>query len=65
MWRSISATMGAQCTLISVVGQDDAGQIIRDKLAENGIDHHLITIEDAHNNAKNGIYQRWSAIAEN
>ena len=39
-------TMGAQCTLISVVGQDDAGQIIKDKLAENGIDHHLITIED-------------------
>lgn len=39
-------TMGAQCTLISVVGQDDAGQIIKDKLAENGIDNHLITIED-------------------
>lgn len=59
---NISA-LGAQSSLMGVVGDDESGQIIKTKLASAGIVDHLITLSECQTSTKFRIVSRKQQLA--
>ena len=43
-----AARLGATSTMIGCIGNDDAGRLLTDALARNGVDHHHVTMTGQH-----------------
>ncbi|MFT6751392.1 MAG: D-beta-D-heptose 7-phosphate kinase/D-beta-D-heptose 1-phosphate adenosyltransferase [Candidatus Azotimanducaceae bacterium] len=59
---NISA-LGAQSSLMGIVGEDESGQIIKTKLASAGIVDHLITLSECQTSTKFRIISRKQQLA--